>query len=323
MIERDESPVPALPRRPADGHKGSFGTLTVIGGCDDADGVMIGAPALAARAAFRAGCGRVRLVMPRSALCAAIILESGATGVPVEQDGGSVVPSAMTARVDECGAVSAAVLVGPGLGVSDAARAATLRALHLDGPIVVLDADALRLMAELSDLTREIRARAILTPHPGEYGLLASALRLPERPTSEAERVEACARLASRLACVVVLKGHRTVVSDGLRAWVCARGGVELATAGTGDVLAGLVASLGAQHAEDGARASLPAAIRARVPADRMRSFSPYDIARVAVEAHARAGESWRAGRGSCAGMLARELADELPPILESMRAGE
>lgn len=321
MVDRDETCLPLLPARPADAHKGTFGTLTIVGGCDDDDAVMIGAPALAARAALRAGCGRVRLVMSRAALHGALVLEPGATGVPVEQEGGAVIPSAMTARVDEAGEASAAVLVGPGLGVSDGARAATLRALHLDAPVVVLDADALRLMSELSDLTREIRARAILTPHPGEYRLLAGALRLPENPRGDCERAESCALLAARLACVVVLKGHRTVVSDGLRAWVCDRGGVELATAGTGDVLAGLVASLAAQHAEDGAGARLTIAIRARMPSDPIRALSPYDIARVAVEAHARAGEAWKARHGAGAGMLARELADEIPAVLGAIRA--
>lgn len=321
MVERDDSPPVLLPGRPEDGHKGTFGTLTIVGGCDDEESVMLGAPALCARAALRSGCGRVRLVMGRRALHGAIMLESGATGVPVEQDGGEIVPSAMTARVDEAGATSAALVVGPGLGVREAARAATLRALHLEAPVVVLDADALRLMGELSDLTREVRVRAILTPHPGEYRLLASALRLPESLRSEAERVAGCGLLAARLGCVVVLKGHRTVVSDGLRAWVCARGGVELATAGTGDVLAGVIGSLAAQHAEDWARASLPASVRARMGTDQSRSLSPYDIARIAVEAHARAGEAWRERHAARGGMLARELADELPSVLETMRA--
>jgi NAD(P)H-hydrate epimerase len=97
----------------------------------------------------------------------------------------------------------------------------------------------------------------------------------------------------------VVLKGHGTVVSDGVRTWTCTRGNDALAVGGSGDVLAGVVGGLIAAHG---------------------RELGLYDCARLAVEAHAAAGERWAARAGGTAGMLAAELASEIPAALGAMR---
>jgi len=103
--------------------------------------------------------------------------------------------------------------------------------------------------------------------------------------------------------CVVVLKGAGTVVSDGIRTWTCTHGHPCLATAGTGDVLAGLIGGLAAQFAPD-----------------QEAGMSLFDVARLGVQAHAIAGEEWARKHTAQAGLLARELADELPAVLEGMR---
>ena len=112
----------------------------------------------------------------------------------------------------------------------------------------------------------------------------------------------------SGLGCIVVLKGAGTVVTNGQETWVCPWGHACLATAGTGDVLTGLIAGLLAQHAGGGPGRG------------QGRGMSPLDLARIGVEAHARAGEAWAAGHGAQAGLLAEELADLLPGVLEGLR---
>jgi NAD(P)H-hydrate epimerase len=139
----------------------------------------------------------------------------------------------------------------------------------------------------------------VLTPHPGEYARIAASLRIDADPIDPVARPHAAERLAQRLGCVVVLKGHGTVVSDGHRTWTCGHGNDALAVGGSGDVLAGVVAGLLAAHG---------------------RALGLYDCARLAVEAHAIAGERWARRAGGTAGMLAAELAAEIPAALGAMR---
>ncbi len=323
MIERDDTRPTTLPARPDDGHKGTFGTVSVIGGCDEMDAVMLGAPVLAARAALRVGCGLVRLVMPRPLIYHALAIEPQATGVALESDVlGQVEPSHMTERIDRAARTSRCLVIGPGLGLGAVAQSAVLRAMQQEDTPCVLDADALTVMSRIEELTRELRARVILTPHPGEYRRLARALRLPEETRCAEERIEACASLARRLGCVCVLKGHGTVVSDGLRAWVCRHGGVELAVGGTGDVLAGIIAGIVSQHTMEPPLPGLtPAQQQAIAHRDPLRTLSLYDAARIGVEIHAQAGAAWRQRHGGATGgLLARELCDELPAIVHTLR---
>jgi hypothetical protein len=117
-------------------------------------------------------------------------------------------------------------------------------------------------------------------------------------PTDPTQRPHAAAALARRLGCVVVLKGAGTVVSDGLRAWTCTHGHPCMATAGTGDVLAGVIGGLAASS----------------------KGLPLYEIARIAVDVHARAGEAWALANNASAGMLAAELAAHIPALLEPLR---
>lgn len=217
-------------------HKGSYGSLAVIGGAQG----MAGAPILAARTALHAGAGRVTIAFP---------------GHPPAFDSGQ--PELMCRRaqdVDLSGLHFSALVAGPGLGGSglggsiDNADTVELlqRALDSDSPLV-LDADALNLMAAEPELQSALALRAgatILTPHPLE------AARLLDLTTAEvqADRLAAARQLALQLNVIVVLKGSGTVIAapDGAVV-INTSGGPALATAGTGDVLAGLCGSLLAQ----------------------------------------------------------------------------
>jgi NAD(P)H-hydrate epimerase len=307
----DQVPLPPLPRRDPKGHKGTFGTVVVIGGCAGLERHMVGAPALTATAALRAGAGLARLVMPAPVLDAGITICPSATGVPIPVDSVGAIVAHEAARVlDEQVAQCQCLVVGPGMGSGEGVRAVTLRALQQEDVPVVVDADGLNALAEIPELVRDLRAGAVLTPHPGEYRRLADALNLRDDPAAPGSRERAAAALAQRLGCIVVLKGSGTVVSDGQRAWVNDTGGPELATGGTGDVLSGVIAGLAAQFVST-ARPPLPR------PAS--RPLGLFEAACIAVRAHGLAGESWAQSRKAGAGLLAMELAEELPRVLARM----
>ena len=296
-----EPPIAPLPPRDPNGHKGTFGTVTVFGGCAEPGSRMIGAPCLSALAALRAGAGLARLVLPAPILDAALTLAPVATGVAIPVDEGGSVRAADAARLlAEALADIGAVVVGPGLGRSAGARALALQTvIQADRPAVV-DADALNLLAELPDLHRDFRASAVLTPHPGEYRRLADALGIDGDPTDRDARPAAAQRLAAFLGVVVVLKGARTVVADAADVWESDAEIPALASGGTGDVLAGVIAGLVAAHGREiGLRA----------------------CAVHAVAAHAHAAASWAADTRATGGLLATDLLERLPRAVESRRA--
>ena len=270
------------------------------------DATMIGGPALSAIAALRAGAGLARLLMPQPILAAGLVIAPSATGLalPVD-DRGAVVPH-LAAEVFERALESCDCLaIGPGLGVSRPAEALALRAVGQSSCPVVVDADALNNLTNVRELHRDFKASAILTPHPGEFARLAKAMGITADAASDASRPGAAEQLAQRLGCIVVLKGARTIVSDGVQTWTNDAADAALATAGTGDVLTGLIAGLVAQFGPNQRSAT---------------GVSLFDLARIGVAAHATAAARWRDGHRASAGLLAIELADELPAALESLR---
>ncbi len=270
--------APAPPPRPRDGHKGTFGTVIVVGGC----ATMIGAPAIAARAACRSGVGLVKIAAERAVLPFALTIEPSATGCVLED-------AASVAAADPRRA--AVLAVGPGFGDGHDELVLAL----LDGPrAMVLDADGLNALAR-SGRAAQRAAPLILTPHPGEFRRLAEPLDIALSPTDPGERSRAAAALAQAHDGVVVLKGADTVVSDGRRVYVNQTGNVALATAGSGDVLTGVAAALLAA------------------------GMTPFDAAVLAVYAHGLAADAWSDRHGP-AGLRAQDLADELPLVFKALR---
>lgn len=317
MNEPIASPPP-LPARDPSGHKGTFGTVAIVGGCALTDARMFGAPAFAALGALRSGAGLAKLLVPEPILDSTVSLTPSATarGLPTNPDG-SLVHHASAEVFDEASRDADAIVVGPGFGPAHTGAATlTLRALSQTEVPVVADADALNALAATPEFQADVRAPAILTPHPGEFARLASVLRLPFDASDPAQRVDAAESLALRLGAVVVLKGRHTVVSDGLRSWTCDRGHPCLGTAGTGDILAGLIGGLVAQFVAPGPRMIGPVAL----PKPPGKPLDLFDAARVGVLAHAIAGEAWAHEHEASAGLLASELAECLPGVLETLR---
>ena len=310
-------PLAPLPARDRDGHKGTFGTVVVVGGCamglgthphagDVGARVMFGGPVLCARAALRSGCGLVDLALPAPLVPGALVALESATAHALPVDAaGELDASGSAAVLDPVLSSASALAIGPGLGGGHAVAQLVVRLLARDALPTVVDADALNALAATPRFDLDFRAPAILTPHPGEYGRLAAALGLSALAdgASSAELHRAAQALAQRVGAVVILKGSRTTVSDGIHAWSIHAGSPALATGGSGDALAGICASLVAQFG----------------PASRARSLSMLDCARWAVIVHGMAALRWSAAHGQ-AGMLAQELCDSVPEALEEAR---
>jgi NAD(P)H-hydrate epimerase len=298
--------LPAIPPRPSDGHKGTFGTTLVIGGATTPRR-MLGGPCLAARAALRSGGGLAVLAVPESIATAALTLLPEATAVPLPID---VDCAAAAVELVEDAAIGAhSVVCGPGLGRPEGIDQMVTMVADLEDRPRVLDADALNSIAAMP--ARTFHGPLILTPHPGEWNRLARALGIVEDVKDDQRRPAAAATLARRLDAgggpvVVVLKGDRTVVSDGRRFWRSNIANAAMATGGTGDVLAGTLGGLLAQfHPRAGAPARSPA-------------LDAFEIACLGVAMHAEAGQVWSELHGE-AGMLAHELADALPRARQRM----
>jgi NAD(P)H-hydrate epimerase len=307
--------LPSMPHRPSDGHKGTFGTVCVIGGQIGPPRVMLGGPALSALAALRCGSGLAVLALPEPMMLSALTIAPSATGLALPVDRrGALVPSAAARLLDEHGQGFDCLAIGPGMGADPPQQQTLIRLIARDDVPLVLDADALNALAAATDFQGDLRAQSVLTPHPGEYRRLAKALGIEADPVDPDTRPEAAQLLAQRLGCVVVLKGAGTVVSDGIETFVNPTGNVALATAGSGDVLTGVIASFVGQFF----RPSLGVGSR-QITAEQQGGLSLLDCARLGVYVHGLAADRWASKRGN-AGMVAADLLEELPMTLRELR---
>jgi NAD(P)H-hydrate epimerase len=271
------SVLEAVPRRDPEGNKYESGHVVVVGGSPG----MTGAPCLSALAAFRADAGYVTLAGPEAALPVfeASVLEAVKRPLPADAEGlvtEDAVPVAL-----ELAEKAGALAVGPGLGRSDGTRAFVNR-LATEAPLpVVVDGDGLWAL-EPADWP----APRVLTPHSGELGRLIGE----ESSWVDAHRIEAARRVVERFRCVVLLKGAGTLISAPGAGVLVDGGHPALATAGTGDVLTGIVAAFLA------------------------KGMDPRLATAAAATAH-----HWAAiEAGYDAGMIASDLLEVLPRVLAS-----
>ena len=276
--------TPKLPDRPDDSHKGTFGTVIVIGGTP----TMIGAPALAATAALRTGCGLVKIATFEELVPHCLTIQPSATGIvlPMSEEIDLFLEGLDTKNI---------LAVGPGMGQGLYQQTFVCDLMRWTGQ-VVLDADGLNMLASLPrKLMSPDCESLIVTPHPGEYRRLAEQLGITQSPTDPSTRPAAARELANALNAIVVLKGRETVISDGTDEVVNSTGNAVLATAGSGDVLTGAIASLLAQ------------------------GMSPFDAAVAGVYLHGEAADRWAIVNGK-SGLVAMDLADEIPSTMNVMR---
>lgn len=302
-----------LPARPADAHKGTFGTLLVAAGSIG----YTGAALLAGKSAYRAGAGLVRMAVPGALhpILAGVFPEATWILLPTEK--GVIAEHAAEMLLKNLERVTA-LLLGPGLGeeettgkfieallngTSGRKPAAPIGFVRRDSvqsepesstalPPMIVDADGLRHLAKLTDWHKRLPAGSILTPHPGEMAALTGL----EKDQIQADRLAIAAQYAAAWGHVVVLKGAFTVIAapDG-RVTVIPVATPALARAGTGDVLAGLIGGLRAQ------------------------GMDAYEAAIAGAWIHAQAGLLATERAGSEAAVLAGDVMESIGAVLSSL----
>ena len=267
-----------LPEREPWAHKGNFGRILLLCGSRG----YTGAAALAAMGALRSGAGLVYLGVPESIYQIEAVKLTEPIVFPVPDEDGMLSVQA----AEKIGALLPkmdAVLIGPGLGQSMGTLAALKTVLReFDGPVVV-DADGINLLARHKHLLRGRTAPTVLTPHDGEFMRLA---QLGD------DRKAAAEELATELGCIVVLKGHRTLITDGVCCYENRTGNPGMAVGGSGAVLAGILVSLLGQ------------------------GIGALEAAAAAVWLHGAAGDRCAEKMGQY-GMLPTDLLEELPRLMK------
>ncbi len=279
--------VPGLEPRPLDAHKCSFGRVLIVAGSRG----MAGAACLAGVGALRGGAGLVRVACPRGVWPTVASYEPSYLTWPLPEDERGMVSTAAWSELEPLLAQNDVVAVGPGLGQSGSVAELVGRTLAAFGGRRVVDADGLNAVAGRPDLLQRL-AGAIVSPHPGELA------RLTGKSTRaiQAARVEAAVEFARQWRTITVLKGHRTVVTDGGQVYLNDTGNPGMATGGSGDVLTGLVAAFAAQ------------------------GLGQFEAACLAVRVHGLAGDLAAAELGQTA-LIASDLLRFLPAALRTVES--
>ena len=308
----DEDSVSALlPERSLDSHKGTFGTALIASGSVNYTGAVV----LAGEATYRAGAGLVQLAIPASIHAAVAGQVPEATWVLLPHSTGVIASSAAEVLVKNLERATA-MLIGPGLGAESTTKEfienlltgksmpkkSAIGFVHGESeskeadknslPPLVIDADGLRLLAQIKDWHTKLPAPAILTPHPGEM----SALTELSKEEIQEDRQGIASKFAKEWGHVVVLKGAFTVVAspDG-RTTIIPVASPALARAGTGDVLAGLIVGLRAQ------------------------GLDAYDAAVAGAWIHAQAGLYAADDLGTTASVMASDVLNSISDVLSDL----
>jgi ADP-dependent NAD(P)H-hydrate dehydratase / NAD(P)H-hydrate epimerase len=270
-----------IPRTAEPAHKYSAGALLVVAGSRG----MTGAPVMVVRGAQRTGCGIVFLVTSEGAAPGVDLALTEALVYGVAEDEAGYMGSGALEEILDHAARASALVMGPGTGTGDEGRRLVEGILREVEVPVLLDADAITNLAG-TDVLAQRNYPTVITPHAGELGrLLGSGAK-----EVSAHRLRSARTAALENACCVLLKGSDTLVVEGERTAVNSTGNVALATAGTGDVLSGVVGAL------------------------LSRGMDPYEAASAGAWAHGRAAELWLEETGWPAeSLVATDLLEYLP----------
>jgi NAD(P)H-hydrate epimerase len=288
LIDETSTALRKLPPRRADGHKGDYGRVLVIGGSRG----MAGAAALAGLAALRSGAGLVTVATPMSVQATVASFSPCYMTLPLLEDEDGIVDFANVVDLATARDAFNAWAIGPGLGRSAGAVELVAQLYREIPQPMVVDADGLNALATMRERNPNVLDKPagprVLTPHPGEFARLAGILPHGETPARATQAATLCHRDSSGQT-IVVLKGHETVICDGRRFAVNHTGNPGMATGGTGDCLTGVIAGILAQ------------------------GLDAWDSARLAAMIHGLAGDlaSDRLGQVS---LIASDLLDYLAP---------
>lgn len=268
-----------LPDRDPWAHKGCFGKILLLCGSRG----FTGAAALAAKAALRSGAGLVLLGVPESIYTIEAVKLDEPVVFPLPEQEGKFSTEAVPEILGRLPQMDA-VLVGPGLGQSGGVLAVAKTVLeNFSGPVVV-DADGINILSAHTDLLRGRAYPTIITPHDVEFSRLGGCIT--------DDRVASAAALAQDLKCIVLLKGHETVIADGIRCFINHTGNPGMAVGGSGDVLSGIIVSLLGQ------------------------GISPMEAAACGAWLHGAAGDLCAKEKGQY-GMLPSDMVEALPRLLK------
>lgn len=268
-----------LPERDPWSHKGNYGKLLLLCGSRG----YTGAAALAAMGALRTGAGLVYLGVPEDIYAIEAVKLTEPVVFPLPSVDGMLSADGIQAIKERLPKMDA-VLIGPGLGQSKGTLAVLKTILREATVPVVVDADGINLLSRHKYLLRGRTAPTILTPHDGEFIRLAGGL--------DGDRHIAAAELAQQLGCIVILKGHETVITDGEICYINQTGNPGMAVGGSGDVLAGIVVSLLGQ------------------------GLAPLEAGAVGAWLHGAAGDLCAAEMGQY-GMLPTDMLNALPRLMK------
>ena len=268
-----------LPDRDPFAHKGKFGKILLLCGSEG----FTGAAALAAMGALRSGAGLVFLGVPRSIYAIAAVKLTEAIVFPLPDVDGKLSCEAIPEILERLPKMDA-VLLGPGLGQSQGVSEVVKAVLEHGECPVVLDADGINVMAKHMDVLRGRKGTTILTPHDGEFARLGGVIG--------DDRVAAAEAMAKDLGAIVLLKGHRTTITDGSTTYINRTGNPGMAVGGSGDVLAGIIISLLGQ------------------------GIAPLEAAACGAWLHGAAGDRCAAEMGQY-GMLPTDILNVLPRLLK------
>lgn len=273
-----------MPKRDADSNKGTFGRVLCVCGSRG----MAGAAFLCAKAVLRTGAGLVELLTPEEnrIILQTSLPEAIVTAYDASEPSRELITSAVE-RAD-------VIVCGCGLGISREALSVLAQILRLTHVPTVIDADALNLLSRNPTLKKYARG-AIITPHPGEMS------RLIGIPISEitADRINVCRKFAAENELICVLKGHRTTVSDGKSVYINNSGNSGMATAGAGDVLAGIIGGILAQS--------------------KNTSLSTLEIASLGVYIHGLCGDMAAVALGEYS-VIASDIISNIPKVLKNIK---
>ena len=229
-----EKVLAMLPDRKIDGNKNDYGRILLLCGSRG----YTGAAALAAMGALRTGAGLVFLGVPENIYAIEAIKLTEPVVFPLPDDGAMFSVSAIP-QIERTMENKDAVLIGPGIGRSADTEAVACFVLeHFKGP-VILDADGINVLQAHKDILRDRPWTTVLTPHMGEFKRLGGRC--------DCDRITAAEEMARQLNVIILLKGHRTVITDGNRTYINPTGNPGMAVGGSGDVLAGMICALTGQ----------------------------------------------------------------------------
>ena len=267
-----------LPRRERDTHKGDYGKNLLLCGSRG----FTGAAALAAMGALRTGAGLVYLAVPESIYAIEAVKLTEPVVMPLPDREGKLCAESIL-DIAELLPKMDAVLFGSGSGIGPGTEAVLEFLLKNAECPLILDADGITLAARHKDILRGRTSPTILTPHDGEFARL--------NPVA-APRPEQTVAMARELGCILLRKGHRTLITDGESCWENHTGNPGMATGGSGDVLAGIILSLLGQ------------------------GLDPLTAAAAGAWLHGRAGDVCAEELGEY-GMLPGDLVERLPRLLK------